>query len=111
MNVNPRIDMERRSEIAYRINGGTSVVQASALQSANDLAYGIRFLADHFTYKRSKGLGGINGMAANEALQALKAAVATFEQEVLGVKSAAPVTKPVSPLADGIVGNPFENTK
>lgn len=105
--MDARISTEARQGIARRIDNGTSVIVAAGIKDGNGLAYAIRFLTDHFTYKRSKGGYGLNEGAAQEAAAAMETALAGFKAEVLGQK-AAPAVPPVSPLAEGKIGNPWD---
>lgn len=104
--MDARISTDARKGIARRIDGGTSVIVASGIKDGNGLAYAVRFLTDHFTYKRSKGGFGVNTSAAQEAVEAMETALAGFKAEVLGQKTA-PAVPPVSPLAEGKIGNPW----
>lgn len=99
-----RIPKEDRQRIVTRLPGGVSVIRAAEIQNPDQLAYAIRFLTDHYTYKRSKDLGAVNMTAAEEAAQAAEVAALSFSLEVLGIEEGA---EPVSGLAEGKIVNPF----
>jgi hypothetical protein len=110
----PYISSDRRKAIVYRINGGTSVVQASALKDGEELAYAMRFLIDHFVYKRSKSTGTVNASAVQEAYNALLSASGTFVKDVADPQGIAldfptlPATpEPISHLGSGEIINPY----
>lgn len=104
--MDARISLDARQRIVHR-QGGTTLLTAAALRDGNELAYAIRVLADHFTYKRSKGQGSVNVSAAKEAEEAMATALNGFKAEVMGQKMK-PALPPVSPLAEGIIGNPYD---
>lgn len=113
------VSRERRKAIVSRGKGGPGVTQVTAAECTDEaeLAFAIRFLMDHFTYKRSKG-EGVNAAAIQSAASALRAAVEAYKDEVAapmgvsisGVSLAAPAPKTpvVSELGSGKVRNPFD---
>lgn len=111
MSVNPRIEVADRARIVIRNPGAVSVIQAAEINNPSELAYAIRFLTDHYTYKRSKALGEVSQSAASEALIAVGTAAETFSTEVMGMGAPVPTIPPVSPLAEGKVVNPYAYTR
>ncbi len=96
----------KENEIVYRIFGGTSVVQASAIQDVDDLAYAMGFLANHRLYKMSKG-GGVTLEKAQEVAQAFLFAAERFSEEVVD-RLSGDVPSRISNLGDGEVKNPYD---
>ncbi len=99
---------DRRKAIVYRIKGGgTSVVQASAIRDADELAYAMGFLAHHRLYKMSKG-GGVTPANAAKVAQAFLAAAEEFSANVIKPLSG-DIDEPdvISALGEGEVLNPF----
>lgn len=98
----------RRTAIIYRADGSTSVVQASAIQNVDELAYAIGFLAHHRLYKMSKD-GGVSAGKALEVAIAFMLAAEAFQADVLDVISppVVPVPDRISDLGAGTVKNPF----
>ncbi len=97
----------KANSIVYRINGGgTSVVQASAIQDVDDLAYAMGFLANHRLYKMSKN-GGVTLEKAQEVAQAFLFAAERFNEEVIDRLSGEYASNRISNLGDGEVKNPY----
>lgn len=107
--IDPRIVRSRRAAIVSRPDGYTSMVKASAISTPEELAYAIRFLTDHYTYKRSKETGSVNVSAGREALAAIAASAESFARDVL--KQGQPDVDAVSDLENGIVRNPYSNVR
>ena len=112
-----RILKARRQAIVHRnFKSGVSVVEVAKIADKDELAYAIRFLTDHFTYKRSKGKDGVTAQVASEVLEALDEAMDTYAEEIgapVGVDLdddfKANDDGPVSDLPDS-VSNPYNNT-
>ncbi len=97
------------NKIVYRINGGTSVVQASAIHSAADLAYAMGFLANHRLYKLSKS-GGVTKDKAQAVADAFREAAERFEVEVVDRLDPPEMEGAISDLGIGRVVNPYDFT-
>lgn len=97
---------ERRKAIIYRKDGYTTVVQASAIQNAEELAYAMGFLAHHRLYKTSKA-GGVSAENASEVAMAFMAAAEAFQADVMDPLTGAKPADQISALGDGEVKNPF----
>lgn len=105
--IDVRIPTDARKRIVGRQDGSTTRITCAAISNPAELAYAIRFLMDHVTYKASKGNGGgVNTAAAKTSLDALKAAGDSFAAEVLKMGTV-DTKKPVSGLGEGSVTNPF----
>ncbi len=96
-----------KKQIVYRINGGTSVVQASAARTPEELAFGIGFLLHHNLYKRSKA-GGVTAANAREVLAVLDAAREEFQTNVVDRLEGKAKAGELSGLGAGVVKNPFD---
>ncbi len=97
----------KANEIVYRINFGTSVVQASAIKDVDDLAYAMGFLANHRLYKMSKN-GGVTLEKAQDVAQAFLFAAERFSEEVTDRLRGEYASKRISNLGDGEVQNPYD---
>ncbi len=98
----------KANKIVYRIKGGgTSVVQASAIQDVDDLAYAMGFLANHRLYKMSKD-GGVTLEKAEAVAQAFLFAAERFSEEVIDPLGGAEDDGRISNLGDGEVKNPYD---
>ncbi len=95
------------ASIVYRINGGKSVVQASAIQDVEDLAFGIGFLANHRLYKMSKSPEGVTLANAQEVAKAFLIAAERFHNEITAKLGGEKETTNLSALGVGDVENPF----
>lgn len=95
---------ERRKEIVYRIALSKSVVQASAITSPEELAYGMSFLAHHRLYKMSKG-GKVTVGNAELVAKAFHAAAETFSADVTDALRGA--GDRISALGHGEIKNPY----
>lgn len=113
-----RISKDRRRGIVHRkFKSGVSVVEAAKIANPDELAYALRFLTDHFTYKRSKDGKGVTAKVAGEVMEAISEALETYAEEIgvpvgAGLEVAEEAVKdhgPVSDLPDSI-SNPFNNT-
>jgi hypothetical protein len=108
------VSSERRRQIVQRFDGGVSRITAAEIQNADELAFAIRWLADHFMYKRSK-VHGVNSDAASQTFAGIDAGLASFLIDVVdaaGLTLQCPedevaVHQPVSQLGQGVVRNPF----
>jgi hypothetical protein len=100
---------DKRGQIVYRIHGGTSVVQASAITNVEELAYGMSFLAHHRLYKMSKDGVGVNLENAVAVAAAFKDAADAFYDDVIGKLDPQPMVEVprLSDLGDGVVANPY----
>ncbi len=98
--------MSTTKEIVYRINGGTTVVQASAIKDGDDLAYALGFLVNHHLYKMSK-VGGVKLSKAEAVAQAFFIAAERFEEEVIVPLGGEGVNNRISNLGAGEVKNPY----
>ena len=107
----------RRKAIVSRGKGGAGITQVTAaeLQNEAELAFAVRFLMDHYTYKRSKS-AGVTAGPVSEAWRAVCEAANNFADEVAtpngitpdGAEAAAkPATPVVSELGSGKIVNPF----
>ncbi len=96
----------KAKEIVYRIDGGKSVVQASAIKDVDALAYAMGFLANHRLYKMSKQ-GGVTLENAQEVAKAFLFAAERFGEEVLERLGGGPISNRISNLGDGEVKNPY----
>ncbi len=94
--------------IIYRINGGTSVVQASAIKNPEDLAYAMGFLANHRLYKMSKGGVGVTKHNAQAVATAFKDAAERFQMEVVDRLDPPAMEGTISQLGIGEVVNPYD---
>ncbi len=94
------------SKLIYRINGGTTVVQASAMKANGDLAYAIGFLANHRLYKMSKGKG-VSVKDALSVLDEMAEACKRFDEEIVAALTGAGEMTTISKLGKGEVTNPF----
>ncbi len=94
------------SKIVYRLDGGTSVVQASAINDVDDLAYAIGFLANHRLYKMSK-VGGVTLEKAEYVAQAFLEAAERFNEEVIARLGGEDAPQRISNLGAGEVKNPY----
>ncbi len=94
------------SKLIYRINGGTTVVQASAMKAEGDLAYAIGFLANHRLYKMSKGKG-VSAKNAQIVLNEMAEACERFNEEVVNVLTGEEEMTTISRLGKGEVTNPW----
>lgn len=119
--VDPYIDTTRRQAIVGRLDGSTSRVTAASLATPEELAYAIRFLMDHFTYKRSK-VGGVKADVVTEVGKAVASAFASYNDDVassVGVdlfvaddeKPEPDDRTPISRLGEGEITNPFVFTR
>lgn len=117
MSVIHSVSAERRKAIVSRIYGGTTIVTAAELKSEAELAFAVRFLCDHFTYKRSKS-GDVNASAVQSVVVAIDAALGNFVEEVaepqgidaygaVVVEAEKPATPVVSKLGKGEIVNPY----
>ena len=117
-----RISKERRSTIVSRPMGdGVTRIAVAKINTPEELGYAIRFLVDHFTYKRSKGFGGVNGDAVRDADRALSAVLGSFASDVaepndidLDVMEEDVDTDeldPISTLENGVISNPYDLTR
>jgi len=113
------VPASRRKVLVRRDDRANSKIQASDIKTPEELAFAIRFLTDHFLYKRSK-VDGVKVEDAGKVAQALWAVSDTFQDEVGGVlgldmdaafqdyttgdKSK---ERPISELGNGTVKNPF----
>lgn len=113
-----RISKDRRQEIVHRkFKSNVSVVEAAKIANPDELAYALRFLTDHFTYKRSKGGTGVTAEIAGEVMEAISEALDTYAEEIgypvgVDLDGEEPVETdhgPVSDLPDSI-SNPYNNT-
>lgn len=109
-----RIPQDARQRIVGRMDGVTTRLTLSEIQSADELAFAIRYLMDYYTYKGSKGNDGVNTVVSGEAFRAAGAAMESFEVEIPMARideviSTVDVPLPVSPLTDGVVANPYQN--
>lgn len=113
-----RISKDRRQEIVHRkFKSGVSVVEAAKITNPDELAYALRFLTDHFTYKRSKGGKGVTAKTAADVLAAVREVLDTFAEEIglpvgVGLEVAEEAVKDHGPVSDlpGSISNPFNNT-
>lgn len=106
-----------RQQIVRRENGdGVTRVIAAALKGPDELAFALRFLAEHYTYKRSK-VGGVKAETAREVSDAFAAAWDTYEDEtlepngidIIGVVTSVPTkSDPISTLGAGKATNPYD---
>ncbi len=94
------------NKIVYRLPGGISVVQASAIKDVEDLAYAIGFLANHRLYKMSKD-GGVKLEEAEAVSQAFFLAAERFEEEVIARLGGGATPNRISNLGAGEVKNPY----
>ncbi len=94
------------SKMIYRINGGTTVVQASAMKEEGDLAYALGFLANHRLYKMSKGKG-VSVKDARTILNEMAEACVRFDEEIVDALTGDGEMKTISRLGRGEVTNPF----
>lgn len=112
------VSAARRRAIVGRLDGGTTRVTAAELQGEDELAFAVRFLMDHYVYKRSKASGDISAKGAQEAVSGVLAALDNFVNEVAepqGIDISVPVaeeeevaTPAVSGLGAGVIRNPFD---
>lgn len=98
------IPVEDRKRIVSRPDGSTSMVAAAAIQTPEELAFAIRFLTDHYLYKRSKA-SGVNRDVVVDVVVALGIAAETFAEQ-MGLVPASSIPVPVSRLPD-TVENPY----
>lgn len=101
---------DRRKAIVYRSDGCTSTVQASAIQTVEELAYAFGWLAHHRLYKMSKG-GSVTVENAKAVMEAFERAAGEFEANVIYKLNPPPASaKPdrISDLGEGVVKNPFD---
>ncbi len=96
------------SKMIYRLHGSTTVVQASAIKSVEDLADAAGFLANHRLYKMSKGPGGVTVENAQAVLSGLIEAAQRFQEEVLDKLNGVDEMNTISRLGEGEVTNPWE---
>lgn len=112
---NPTNVTKARRNAVVKRNGGQTYVIPAAIKTEDELAFAIRFLADHATYKRSKG-SGVNEKAILFSASAIEGAFDSFESEVAtpngvdldSVVIGETVTVPVSGLGQGVVRNPYD---
>lgn len=114
-----QVTRERRQDIVRRVHGnGETCVTLARIRTPDELAYAIRVLTDHYTYKRARyDEGKLNSDAAHGARDALNEAANTFHAEIgqgLGLMHPAnghfdPVADhgPASLLGDGEIANPY----
>lgn len=95
------------NSIIYRIDVGTTVVQASAIRDVEDLAYAMGFLANHKLYKMSKADDEVSLENALEVAEAFEMASARFGAEVLDRLSPSGMEGTISNLGSGEVTNPY----
>ncbi len=96
----------KANSIVYRINNGTSIVQASAIKDVDDLAYAMGFLANHRLYKMSKD-DGVTLENAQEVAHSFLFAAERFSEEVTDRLSGEYASNRISNLGDGEVKNPY----
>ena len=96
----------RRQAIVARSDGYTTRVGAAAIQSADELAYAIGFLAHHRLYKMSK-TGGVTVEKAREVAGAMVIALEAFESSVIDRLEGKARPDQISGLGDKTVRNPF----
>lgn len=115
MTINAKaVPSEARSRIVTRDGTPNTRVYAAQIQTADELAYAIRFLTDHFIYKRSKALCSPNREAIKQAGAALVHATDSLFHDVAkpnGVDSfGTPKAeeKPISRLGEGVIVNPYD---
>ena len=78
-----RISKERRSAIISRPMGdGVTRVAVAKINTPEELGYAIRFMTDHFVYKRSKGVGGVNDEAVRDVDRVLSEVLGSFASDV-----------------------------
>lgn len=112
---------DRRRKIVRRIHGnGETCITVARIETPDELEFAIRFLTDHYAYKRARyELGGDIREAARRVRDALHAACDSFHSEVgerYGVSHPhwnQPTTSyqdhgGVSDLGDGEVLNPYD---
>ncbi len=98
---------DRREAIVYRRAGsGTTVVQASAIKTVEELAYAIGFLAHHRLYKMSKG-GAVSVENAERVAEAFSMAVIAFEYDVIAPLVGDTPVEQISALGAGEITNPY----
>lgn len=98
---------DRRSAIVYRRPGsGTTVVQASAITTVEELAFAIGFLAHHRLYKMSKG-GEVSVTNAIDVRDAFLMAADMFTDDVVDPLDGSALPDQISALGAGEVKNPF----
>lgn len=115
MSIIHSVTPSRRKDIVQRIRPGQTAIVAASLKDPSELAFAVRFLMDHFTYKRSKQ-AGVTSETASAAYNAVMDALENYEAEVampLGIdivvyageeKKDTPV---VSQLGNGKITNPY----
>ncbi len=95
------------NQMIYR-NGGTTVVEAAAMQSPEDLAYAMGFLANHLLYKMSKGGGGVTKENAQAVADAFGEAAGRFHVEITDRLDPEEMEGTISNLGLGKVVNPYQ---
>ncbi len=117
-----RISKERRSAIVNRpIGDGVTRIAVAKINTPEELGYAIRFMTDHFVYKRSKGGGGVNVIAVRDVDEVLSWVLGSFASDVaepndieLDVHDEAvgiDLLTPISGLGDGVISNPYDLTR
>ncbi len=96
------------NKIIYRIDGSTTVVQASAIQSVSGLAHAMGFLANHRLYKMSKDGVGVTKENAQVVASAFLEAAQRFEAEIMDRIDPPEMTGTISRLGLGKVVNPYD---
>lgn len=114
------IPTTRRAAIVRRDVPGVSSVRAAEIKNEDELAYAIRFLTDHYTYKRSKTSSGTTQSVVNQVSNALNAVGVSYAHDVaypLGLSVSytllpdnQPQITPISMLGCGNIINPFKFT-
>ena len=99
---------EDKKRIVYRINGRTSVVQASAITDLEKLGFGIGFLMHHRLYKMSKNGVGVRLDNAFHVRDAVIEAIAKFDADVMDQLNHSGPKPDISDLGQGNVRNPFD---
>ncbi len=98
------------NKMIYRINGGTTVVEAAQMKHEGNLAYALGFLANHRLYKMSKN-GGVTMKKAQAVIAEMSKAVLRFEEEVVFALGGQEEMKTISKLGKGEVVNPYSFVK
>jgi len=103
----PYPTLERRRNMVRR-EAGETLISPSKIRNAGELAFALRFLCDHFTYKQSKA-EGVKGDTLCAVLGALEEAKDSYltdiaRQHGIGMKAA---NGPISSLGQGEIKNPY----
>lgn len=114
-----RVPLDRRRDIVSRFcHDGRTMVYSAGVKTPEELSFAIRWLMEHYTYKRSKGNNGqVSHTGACNAVEAAQAAIDSFTAETAEPNGIAidveyptpvePVHPPISPLSRGSISNPY----